>query len=157
MNCCINLLTNKQHIYCKLLIFATDSNCRFTWRHNSVLSSLISCIRPSIIDGFSIFADLEGYCAPHGGVIPPHVHVTSLRPDLFLVSESAKVAVIFELICPWDRNIERSHFFKEEKYSPLVADLSRSFKMFHFSVEISMRGQVSKANKSRLKCLAHKF
>ena len=134
------------------------SNCsvaldqgRLTWRHNSVLSSIISIIRPSLIDGFSIFADLEGLCAPHGGVIPPHVHVTNLRPDLFLVSESARVAVIFELTCPWDGNIERSHEFKREKYAPLVGDMSRAYTVSYFPVEVSVRGQVTKGNRARFK------
>ena len=116
-----------------------------------MLSSLISCIRPSLIDGFSIFADLEGFCAPHGGVIPPHVHVTNLRPDLFLVNESAKVAVIFALTCPWDKIIERSHEFKREKYAPLVGDMSRIYTVFYFPVEVSVRGQVTKGNRARLK------
>ena len=43
------------------------SNCsvaldqgRLTWRHNSVLSSIISCVRPNLLEGFSLYADLEG-------------------------------------------------------------------------------------------------
>ena len=139
------------------------SNCtvaldqgRYTWRHDSVLSSIIACVRPLLNDGFLLFSDLEGYRAPHGGVIPPDVLVTRLRPDLFLVNESAREVVLLELTCPWDGNITRSHDYKQEKYAPLVADLSRNYKVFHFSVEVSVRGQISKDNRTRLKSFAYR-
>ena len=121
-----------------------------------MLSTIISCIRPKLLEGFSLFADLEGLCAPHGGVIPPHVHVTNLRPDLFIVSESAKVAILLELTCPWDGNIVRSHEFKREKYAPLVGDLSRTFTVFYFPIEVSVRGQVSKGNRMRFKSFLYR-
>ena len=126
---------------------------RLTWRHNSVLVTLIEGIRPVLHDNFKIFSDLPGFTASHGGVIPPHILVTALRPDLFIVNEVSKVIVFFELTCPWDNNIARSHTFKEEKYAPLIADLSRDFTVFNFSVEVSARGQVTKENRARIKAL----
>ena len=84
-------------------------------------------------------------------VIPPHLLVTNLRPDLFLVNESARVAVLVELTCPWDKNILRSHEYKREKYAPLVGDLSRDLNVFYFPIEVSVRGQVSKGNRARFK------
>ena len=42
-------------------------------------------------------------------------------------------------------------------YASLVADLARDFKVFHYSLEISVRGQVSKENHFRLKSLAYEF
>ena len=50
-----------------------------------------------------------------------HIFVTPLRPDLFLVDESEHVAVIFELTCPWETNIDRNHEvhdYKQAKYAP---------------------------------------
>ena len=139
------------------------SNCtvaldqgRYTWRHDSVLSTIISCVRPFLRDGFSLYSDLAGFQASHGGVIPPYILVTPLRPDLFLIDESAREIVLLELTCPWDHNINRSHEYKQEKYAPLVADLSRHFKVFHFSVEVSVRGQISKGNRARLKSFAYR-
>ena len=115
------------------------SNCstsldqgRYTWRHYSVLTSIISCIRPHLFDGMVLYSDMVGYQAPHGGTIPPHILVTNLRPDIFIVDEIARIAIVFELTCPWDNNVERSHTYKEEKYSPLVADLANHF--FRFSL-----------------------
>ena len=56
----------------------------------------------------------------------------------------------------WDKNIERSHNFKEEKYAPLSADLANMFTVYTFSVEISARGQVTAQNRARLKALAYR-
>ena len=94
---------------------------------------------------------MPGFEAPHGGTIPPHILVTNLRPNLFIVNEAEKKAIVFELTGPWDSNVARSHSFKEEKYAPLVADLSQRFKVYHFSVEVTVRGQLSKENQCRIK------
>ena len=54
---------------------------------------------------------------------------------------------------PMGLNVSRSHTYKQEKYSPLVADLTRHYTVFHFSVEVSVRGQISKENQSRINAL----
>ena len=121
-----------------------------------MLSSIIDLIRPRLFDGFSLYSDLPGFQAPHGGTIPPHVLTTAFKPDIVLLNESTSSVVIFELTCPWDSNITRSHDFKEQKYSSLVADLSRNFSVSLFSIEISARGYITKSNKARLKTFAYK-
>ena len=100
------------------------SNCqvsldqgRYTWRHNSVLSNIIALIRPMLAPSVRLYSDLPGYLAPGGGLIPPNIIVTNQKPDLFIKYESTREIVIFELTCSWDGNVERSHFFKEEKYA----------------------------------------
>ena len=70
---------------------------RLTWRHNSVLRSLIELIRPVLKEGYALFSDLPGFQAPHGGVIPPDILVTNLKPDLFIVNIATSVIVFFEL------------------------------------------------------------
>ena len=80
-------------------------------------------------------------------------HQMSMKPDLFLYNASTREVVFFELTCPWDSNIQRMHDFKEEKYAPLIADLSRNYRVFNYSVEISARGQISKQNHARLKSM----
>ena len=139
------------------------SNCstaltqgRFTWRHNSVLRSIIEFIQPNLKVGMTLFSDMAGYQAPHGGTIPPHVLVTSLKPDIFIYSEESQEAVVFELTCPWDSNIDRSHQFKSEKYAPLINDLSQNRIVSFYSLEVSARGQLTKENQSRLKSFLHK-
>ena len=73
------------------------------------------------------------------------------------MNRDARRIALLELTCPWDSNVDNAHRYKEEKYALLVADLARDFKVFHYSVEISVRGQVSKENRSRLKSLAFEF
>ena len=139
------------------------SNCstaltqgRFTWRHNSVLSSIIGIIQPHLKEGMVMFSDLPGHQSPQGGTIPPHIMVTALKPDLFVYNEFSREVIVFELTCPWDTNIARSHHFKTEKYAALVSDLAHDYVVSFFSVEVSARGQVSKENRSRLKSFFYK-
>ena len=99
---------------------------------------------------------MPGFLAPGGGSVPPHVIATNLRPDIFIVNDSSREIIIFELTCPWDGNIVRSHSFKEDKYAPLVAHLSHHYKTYLFSVEISVRGQVSGDNKKQLKAFVYR-
>ena len=134
------------------------SNCttalsqgRYTWRHNSVLCSLIELIRPYLKEGMTLYSDMPGYQAPHGGTVPPHVLVTALKPDIVIISSLSEEVIIFELTCPWERNITRSHNFKSEKYAPLITDLSQNKVVSFYPIEVSARGQVTKDNRSRLK------
>ena len=113
------------------------SNCgafldqgRYTWRHNSVLNSIIGLLCPALGPSFKMYSYIPGFEAPHGGTIPPHILVTNLRPDLFIVSENLKKAIVIELTCPWDPNVQHSHTYKQEKYSLLVADLSQRLTVF---------------------------
>ena len=99
-------------------------------------------MRPCLNQGMEIFSDLPGYLAPGGGSIPPDVLVTNQRPDIFIVNYSSREAIVLELTCPWDGNVDRSHTYKEERYAPLIADLSRHYKTFLFSIEVSVRGQI---------------
>ena len=99
---------------------------------------------------------MPGFQAPHGGTVPPHILVTALKPDIFVFSESTQEVIVFELTCPWDSNISRSHTFKTEKYSPLIADLSQRYRVSFFSIEVSARGQITKDNRSRLKAFLFK-
>ena len=85
---------------------------RYTWRHNSVLTSIIDLVKPHLKDGLILYSDMPGYQAPHGGTIPPHVLVTALKPDVFIFNERNQEVFDFELICPWDSNIVRSHAYK---------------------------------------------
>ena len=136
------------------------SNCstalnqgRYMWRHNSVLSSLIALIRPHLKEGMTLYSDMPDYQAPHGGTIPPHVLVTAFKPDIVVINRLSQEVIVFELTCPWDANIIRSHTLKSEKYAPLIADLSQRHVVSFYAVEVSARGQISKDNRSRLKSL----
>ena len=132
-------------------IFDYRYQIRYMWHHNSVFNSLIDLIRPHLKQGMILYSDMPGFQAPHGGTIPPHVLVTSLKPDIVIVSSVSQEVIVFELTCPWDSNITRSHNFKSEKYAPLIADLSQCYVVSFYPIEVSARGQITKDNRSRLK------
>ena len=94
---------------------------------------------------------MSGHNSGSGGTIPPDILVTTQRPDIFLVNRSLRKAILFELTVPWDSNIDSSHELKVNKYGPLVNDLSHEFRVESYCFEVSVRGQLSKANKARLK------
>ena len=48
---------------------------------------------------------MPGFQAPLGGTIPPHVIVTNLHPNLFILDEVKCKVVVLELTCPWDADI----------------------------------------------------
>jgi hypothetical protein len=129
---------------------------KYTWRHSSVLRTMIGYMIPKLNDGFKLFSDLAGHTAGSGSVFPPHIIVTAQKPDLVLINEIAKKVIIFELTCPWDHNIVRAHDYKVGKYASLVSDLSRNFEVDLFCVEVSVRGQVTRSNKSCLKSFLSK-
>ena len=82
---------------------------------------------------------------------------TSQRPDLVIVNEKEKQIIIFELSVPWDSNISSAHIYKVNKYSALKLDLQAAgFDTFIFCCEVSVRGQISKSNKSQLKTFLFK-
>ena len=82
--------------------------------------------------------------------------MTSLKPDLFIVNEREAKAILFELTVPWDANIQRSHEYKEGKYAAFIANLSQRLTVYHFSIEMSVRGVVTKENRCRLKAFIYR-
>ena len=116
------------------------------------MRTIVKFIDPFLRPGLKLFSDLANRTAGNGHIIPPHILVTAQKPDLVLIDEAAKEIIIFELTCPYDTNIQRSHDYKTEKYASLVTDLSSAeFKVNLFCFEVSVRGQISKQNRNRLR------
>ena len=83
--------------------------------------------------------------------------MTNQRPDIFSVNRQLKKVVLFELTVPWDANIGSCHDLKVRKYAPLVNNLSLNFDVEVFCFEVSVRGQISKINKARVKSFLWKI
>ena len=140
------------------------SNCstaldqgRYTWRHDSVLRTLFDSVRGQLRDGFVLFSDLIGRDAGGGNTIPRDIISTTQRPDLVVLNREQRKVNILELTCPWDSNVDRCHQYKMDRYASLVNDLSLDgFSVDLFCVEVSVRGQITKANKARFKAFIHK-
>ena len=78
------------------------SQGRYTWRHDSVLKCLCNSLKGYLDQSVVMYADIPGYRfhdAPPS-TIPPSLTITSLRPDLVLVSESDQIVQILELTVP---------------------------------------------------------
>ena len=100
-----------------------------------------------------MYLDLEGYSVA-GGTIPPHILVTSQRPDLVVVWEDMKKILLVELTVPFETNVQDAHDRKCERYKDLLSDLRETeYSVFYEAIEIGARGHVSKENKTRLKII----
>ena len=108
----------------------------FTWRHNSIVSSLCNHLNKKICRDFKIFADLTNYENP-GNLFK------SKRPDI-VIKESDSITAI-ELTCPFELNIIKSREYKENKYRELKNDLVAPYKQFTLILlELTSLGFVSK-------------
>ena len=52
-------------------------------------------------------------------LFPFQLALTELHPDILLFSKSSKRAILLELTCPCDKNMENWHCQKLNKYTPL--------------------------------------
>jgi hypothetical protein len=85
---------------------------------------------------------------------PPNVVVTSLCPDITVISESLKNIVLLELTVPWDTNIPKQHALKTNKYADLCASIRmRGYTCQFYAVEVGARGLTAKSMYTFLKDL----
>ena len=85
---------------------------------------------------WQLLMDLE-----HQLKFPSHIAVTTLRPDIVLVSESTKQAVLLELTVPWEDRLEEAFERKLSKYAGLVSDCQLAgWRARCFPVEVGCRG-----------------
>ena len=87
---------------------------RFTWRHNSILSSLCNHLNKKVYRDFKIFADLTNYENP-GNLFK------FKKPDI-VIKENDSITAI-EFTCPFELNFIKSREYKEKKYRELKKDL----------------------------------
>ena len=101
---CILCTSNKQtqlHILCNCSVSVTEG--RYTWRHDSILYTLLQYLCQLKNYGFNIYCDLEGYCKTSE-------LFSSFRPDTVLVKDDT--IYILELTCCFETNTEKSRNFK---------------------------------------------
>ena len=87
-------------------------------------------------------------------VVPPYLAITTLRPDILLISKRKKQVVIIELTSPCEENFQSRHSDKVLKYSHLCQDIrSKDWKVFFFAVEVGARGYCAKTVRVCLRSL----
>ena len=122
---------------------------RYTWRHNSILSFIISQITPDGTD--SVYSDLAGMMTGCS-TIPTDVTITSQRPDLVVVNRQNKTVTILELSVPFELNVESTHARKVDRYQGLINDIEdNNFTVKYYPIEIGSRGYINSDNVNRLK------
>ena len=92
---------------------------RYTWRHDSILYTLLQYLCQLKNYGFNIYGDLEGYCKTI-----ERFH--SFRPDIVLVKDDT--IYILELTCCFETNTEKSRNFKMNKYIDIKNVCTRRFR-----------------------------
>ena len=133
---------------------------RFTWRHNSVLNYITQAIKENKPENIQIYADLEGHQV-NGRTIPPHIMVTSSRPDLVIIDSSTtpETVYLFELTCCFERqdNIDAANQKKYNRYTSLSSDIKEAgYDCKNIPFEVGSRGHLTLANKTRLSII-HKL
>eukprot|EP01116_Phalansterium_solitarium_P023159 TRINITY_DN796_c0_g1_i6.p1 TRINITY_DN796_c0_g1~~TRINITY_DN796_c0_g1_i6.p1 ORF type:complete len:542 (-),score=157.79 TRINITY_DN796_c0_g1_i6:981-2606(-) len=105
---------------------------------------------------WTLTCDLPGDSFSYrNGVFPPSIAATDQRPDMLLVSESAKAAICLELTVPKEERIQQSHEAKAAKYQQLVEDAaSNGWRLSIWPIEIGARGFVARSTWAALRALA---
>lgn len=100
--------------------------------------------RPSTLQGASdweLSVDLKRKL-----IFPQDVAVTSLRPDMVLVSRSKKTIIIAELTVPWEERLATSHELKKAKYQDLVDEaVLKGWHATSYPIEVGCRGFPAKS------------
>ncbi|XP_030004234.1 uncharacterized protein LOC115429122 [Sphaeramia orbicularis] len=144
---------------------------RYRWRHDQVLKTIAEAIstgierakrsRPSKKTITFVRAGEQAIPArrPPAGILttardwqllvdlerqlkfPRHIAATTLRPDIVILSEATKQAVLLELTVPWEDRIEEAFERKLSKYTGLISDCQQAgWKARCFPVEVGCRG-----------------
>ena len=132
----------------------TLSNCSvqlkqgiYNWRHDNIVRYIYNSLDRV---KYEAFADIEGCKTTNGKTIPVHIHPTNDRPDIVVIDENKKIFNTFELTVPYDTNIDKRNTDKNNKYAYLLTDVT-NYKPNVMAFEISVRGHITKDNKTRLK------
>lgn len=88
---------------------------------------------------------------------PENIAVTTLRPDMVLVSETSRQVVLLELTVPWEDRMEEAFERKRAKYEELAGECrSRGWRTRCNPIEVGCRGFVGQSLIRALKMLGVK-
>ena len=105
---------------------------RLTWRHDSVLHTIVHHLGILKDKGFTILADLPGFQSPN-------TIFESLRPDIVLCTNTIIYAI--ELTICFETNFVKSREYKLKRYENLRDNMIRSNKnLTSFFIEFSSLG-----------------
>ena len=82
--------------------------------------------------------------------------VTTLKPDIVIIDENKKKAVIYELTVPFENNIHTQHKYKSEKHAYFETDI-KQYDTTVVSFEVGARGFFTGVSKLRLNNIHKQF
>ena len=123
---------------------------RFKFRHDSVLSHLLTTIVKHKKEEVTVYADLNGWRV-NGGTLPPDMVLTEQIPDLVIIdkSETPTKVILVELTVPWDssNSFQAALERKTARYERLAGDLREGgYTTSNLPLEIGCRGVISARN-----------
>ena len=132
---------------------------RYSFRHDSVLSHLMTTIMRSKKEEVTVYADLAGWRI-NGGTIPPDLVLTEQKPDLVIIDRSTNPTkvVLLELTVPWDssENFKAAYERKTARYERLAGDLrEKGYNTANLPLEIGCRGVLNARNSVVLETLCN--
>ena len=123
---------------------------RTKWRHDSVLSHMVSEMVKGKEENITIYADLPDYQI-NGGSIPADIQTTAQRPDIVVINRIKKHITLFELSVSFEKNSESANLRKISRYRELASDLpQRGWVTDNTPFEIGSRGYINTRNKSTI-------
>ena len=117
---------------------------RFKYRHDSVLSHLLTTIVKHKKEEVTVYADLNGWRV-NGGTLPPDMVLTEQIPDLVIIDKSVipTRVMLLELTVPFQAALER----KTARYERLAGDLREGgYTTLNLPLEIGCRGVINARN-----------
>ena len=123
---------------------------RFKFRHDSVLSHLLTTIMKHKKEEVTVYADLNGWRV-NGGTLPPDMVLTEQIPDLVIIdkSETPTKVMLVELTVPWDssNSFQAALERKTARYERLAGDLREGgYNTLNLPLEIGCRGVINARN-----------
>jgi hypothetical protein len=118
--CLYQLTLFHVQVHCK---YTTDQ-ARMTWRHNSILKHISSCLKSALENQSTdeVYCSLKGLLALGGGSIPTEIMTQAQRPGLVILDrpyhDRHRISLV-ELTCTWDVAAEKAKDCKASKYIAL--------------------------------------
>ena len=128
---------------------------RYTWRHDSVLSQIVSSIK----DAYScspciqpeVFSDLNNQQFQLSSTIPIDVLPTAQIPDIVILWRDTKKIDLVELTISFETNLESTEIRKTNKYAALVSDLqAEGYSTSFVHLSVGSRGLITAHNSRNL-------
>jgi len=151
-----SFLQTTQHILagCKLCL----EQGRYTWRHDSIVLSIATWLQKLIDqhwfpDGFQLLFD-QTYIPDKQYTFPPHILVTSQRPDILLFNNTLKLCLLIELTAGSEEKMHERHEEKEFRYTQMKMQIAENgWTALGYSIEVCARGFTSRYLKTLLHLL----